>query len=120
MPDPVHIPPPSRRFHWVRWAPYRNPNGRGPFDPPADSVIYLLKMQVTTVAQIWRRPDGRWKATCNTHQAEKLQRSALIDTEQEARDRLWAWAQREFPKLLHGRPNEYGVSFGERIYDEED
>ncbi|ALN85091.1 hypothetical protein LC55x_1808 [Lysobacter capsici] len=56
-------------------------------------MIYLLKMKMTTVAQIWRQPDGRWKATCNTHQAEKFQRSALIDTEQEARDRLWAYTR---------------------------
>ncbi|UOF16608.1 hypothetical protein IEQ11_08175 [Lysobacter capsici] len=56
MPEPVHIPPPSKRFRWDRWAPYRNPNGRGPFDPPANSVIYQLKMKGTEVAQIWRQP----------------------------------------------------------------
>ena len=85
-----------------------------------DAVIYQLIMRTTEIAQIWRQADGRWKATCNVHLLAKHRRSALIDTETEARDRLWVWAQREFPRLLSVRPNEYGTSFGSRIYDSED
>lgn len=115
----VHIPPPSQRFRWRRWESYPYSQRCDPADPRPGALVFDLVMEVTAVARIEQLVDGRWRATCNMHLFASLRRSTVIDMEQEARDRLWAWAQRDFPRLLSSRPNEYGTFFGKYIYDPE-
>ena len=108
MPD---FPPPPReqRFKWRRWAPYPNKAFRSPDDPPPDAVIYMLEMGNYEVARIWLQPDGRWLAIVATCWAEQLQRRQTIDDEQQARDRVLAWAHREFDRLFATRPMAYAA-----------
>lgn len=107
MPDFL-VPPPEDRFKWRRWEPYPNPAFRSRDDPPADAVIYLLQMGSYEVARIWLQPGGGWLGIVATCWAEDHQRRHTFDSEQAARDRVLAWAHREFESLLKTRPTAYG------------